>query len=231
MPKVKGFVLINKNKTKKLQHSITDRRKKSDDDDEESILPFFDDDKIYRQNNHIYYRDDVTTESISKLIKLIDEANDEFQDLEMKTKNVTITPDPLYIHITSHGGSLLAGFMGADAIENSKIPVHTIVDGYAMSAATFLSLAGEFKYMTRNSYMLIHQLSSQLWGTFDQTVNDHENNVELMNRIKQLYEEKTEGKLKGKSLDNILKHDRYWNFDTCFKYGLVDEVYEPNKKR
>jgi ATP-dependent protease ClpP protease subunit len=213
---------------------ITNTVKSNDSDDdsepEEQINPLSllqsQDTKIYRSGNHIYFRTDITIESVSKLCKLIDEANNEFQLLQSSIKNAMLTPRPLYLHITSYGGLIFAGLMGADAIENSLIPIYTIVEGAVMSSGTLMSIVGKKRFMTKNAYMLVHQLTNTANGTFAQLSDNQLNNEELMKRLKKLYDEKTGGKLKGKRLDNILNHDIYMSFDLCAEHGLVDELYE-----
>ena len=43
-----------------------------------------------------------------------------------------------------------------------------------------------------------------------------------MERIKQIYREHT--KIPTKKLNEVLKHDLWWDAETCLKYGLVDEI-------
>ena len=190
------------------------------------LFPTQDNSKIYRSGNHIYFRDNITLDSISKLCKLIEEANNEFHLLQSTIKHALLIPKPLYLHITSYGGSILAGLMAADTIENSLVPIYTVAEGYVMSSGTFLSLAGKKRFMTKNAYILIHQLSSAVSGTIEHLADDQTNNEELMKRMKKIYDEKTGGKLKGKKLENILKHDIYMGFNVCLELGLVDGLYE-----
>ena len=75
--------------------------------------------------------------------------------------------------------------------------------------------------------MLIHQLSSGSWGKMDELEDEMENLKELMRRIKLIYKNKT--KIDKKNLDEILKHDLWWDSKKCLKMGLVDKIVE-NKK-
>ena len=43
-----------------------------------------------------------------------------------------------------------------------------------------------------------------------------------MNKIKGIYEQYT--KIPKKQLDGILKHDLWWDAQTCLNYGLIDEI-------
>ena len=44
----------------------------------------------------------------------------------------------------------------------------------------------------------------------------------LMKRLREIYEERT--KIPSKKLNELLKHDLWWDAETCLKYGLVDEI-------
>ena len=72
--------------------------------------------------------------------------------------------------------------------------------------------------------MIIHQLSGEASGTYDQLDDDHENNKYLDECIKKLYITHTNGKLNNKILDKVLKHSLMWDASKCLKYGLVDEI-------
>ena len=88
-------------------------------------------------------------------------------------------PPTLKIFINSGGGSVVSGISSMDTILRTKVPVHTYVDGLAASAATFLSVVGNYRFMSRNSYMLIHQLSSSFWGTYA-NFEDEKQKIDLM---------------------------------------------------
>lgn len=206
----------------------------NDNDDDDNPLPFNplellkpQHDMIKRVGNHIYFRSIIDFESINKMGSLIQEAVDEYELLASTLRNVTVIPRPIYLHITSEGGNLLASMLGIDMIENSKIPVYTVVEGKAVSAGSLLSVSGKKRLMTPNSYILIHQLSSMEGGNFEQLMDSSKNNQEFMKRIKDIYLKST--KLTSKQLDEVLKHDIYWNFNKSLKAGLVDDVYKPDQ--
>jgi ATP-dependent protease ClpP protease subunit len=195
-------------------------------------------DKVYRRENHIYFNTDVSNTSINKLGELISEVEEEFEtvknDLLTTNKNLVnienITPKPIYLHITSYGGSLFAGFRGIDIIRNSKIPIHTIVEGYAMSAASQMAVAGHKRYMTKNSYVLIHQLRSyNESGTFEELKDHFTNNKSLMKKIIDIYYEYTNKKITKKNIEVALRRDLYWSYDYCLEHGFVDGLYQGDK--
>lgn len=179
--------------------------------------------KIDCIGNHIWFNDDVTNNSISQLLKIISARNFIFEQKRREMFYCTLTPEPLYLHINSCGGDLQEGMAAVDAIQNSKIPIYTIIEGEAASAATFLSVAGKKRFITENSVLLIHQLSSGAWGTMEELEDEHKNNKFFMEKIYSLYSKYT--KISEKKLKKILKHDLWWNADKAIKYGFVDAIY------
>jgi ATP-dependent protease ClpP protease subunit len=133
-----------------------------------------------------------------------------------------IDPPAIKVLINSGGGSITAGISSMDTILRTKVPVHTYVDGFAASAATFLSVVGEKRFMSRNSYMLIHQLSTTFWGKYTEFEDEKQNLDLMMETIKRVYKEYT--KVPEDTLDEILKHDLMWDAETCKSLGLVDVI-------
>ena len=131
-------------------------------------------------------------------------------------------PESIRLHINSYGGSVFAGLAAVDYILTSKVPVETIVEGCAASAATLMSVVGSKRYMHRNSCMLVHQLSGHMWGKYQEMEDDMENSKMLMNKIKDLYKKHT--KIPKNKLDEILKRDIWWDAKQCLEYGLIDEI-------
>ena len=70
--------------------------------------------------------------------------------------------------------------------------------------------------------MLIHQLISGIYGKYNELEDDMENNKHLMATIKSIYKEYTT--IPMKKLDEILKHDLWFDSETCLGDGLVDEI-------
>lgn len=177
------------------------------------------DDSVEVAQNKIFFYADVSRAEILKLNKHLD-------SLEKKvlTNSILLDTDPsnIYLHINSFGGSLFAGLAGVDYIKKCKVPVHTTIDGCAASAATLMSVVGSHRQMHRHSFMLIHQLTTMMWGRYEDLKDDMKNNELLMKTIKNIYIEHT--KIPKRQLNKILKHDLWWDSETCLKYGLVDEI-------
>ena len=129
---------------------------------------------------------------------------------------------PIHLHIQSFGGSLFHTLYLVDLIKNLETPVYTYIDGFAASAATLISISGKRRFMSKNSLMLIHQLSSGSAGKYSELKDESENLDVLMDFIITHYLEQT--KLSRVELMSLLKRDLWLNSSSCLHYGLVDEI-------
>ena len=172
--------------------------------------------------NRIYFYSEVTRTKILELNRSIVKLGNQF-----KTSSDLLGNDPAHIklHINSYGGSVFAGFSAVDYIRNSKVPVTSIIDGCAASAATIMSVVAQERLMHENSFMLIHQLSSMMWGKYAALKDDMINNDLLMAKIKGIYENHT--KIPKKELDKLLSHDLWWDAKKCLRYGMIDGIITP----
>ncbi len=169
--------------------------------------------------NKIYFYAGVNRDSAVELNKKIGELQSKSFSL---ANNLDIEPPGMHLYINSGGGSITAGISSMDTILRAKVPVYTYVDGFAASAATFLSIVGTKRFMSRHSYMLIHQLSSNFWGKYSEFQDEKQNLDLMMGTIKNVYKKYT--KVPMKKINEILKHDLLWDAETCLTYGLIDEI-------
>ena len=172
--------------------------------------------------NRVYFYAHVTESSVLDLNKVLRSLDTEMQCLAVRF-GLKSSPFHIKLHIHSGGGDLFSGLAAVDTIRSLKTDVHTYIDGSAASAATLMSLAGDKRFIHKNSLMLIHQLSAMMVeGTHEQFKDEFENQQRLMDRIKTLYREKAN--MSDEVLEELLKHDLWLDADKCLEYGLVDEV-------
>ena len=177
-------------------------------------------DTVEGDDNIIYFYASVTQKENFKLNQQISSIGRQMEMVAVKLgMNI---PPPIHLRINSYGGSVFAAFSSIDYIMKSKTPIYTYVDGCAASAGTIMSVCGAKRFIGENAYMLVHQLSSGSWGKFAELQDDMKNNENLMKRIKEIYEAKT--KIPKGKMDELLKHDLWWDAKTCLRYGLVDEI-------
>jgi ATP-dependent Clp endopeptidase proteolytic subunit ClpP len=170
-------------------------------------------------NNRIYFYSDVATKNVLGLNKALRELGAEIQH---SSAILECASADIFLHINSHGGDLFAGLAAMDEIRKSKVPVISIIDGCAASAATLMSIAANKRLINKHAYMLIHQLSSGMWGKYKEMKDEMENVDNMMKTIRDVYLEYT--KIPKKKLNEILDHDLWLDAETCLKYGLVDEI-------
>ncbi len=175
--------------------------------------------QVHTSNNRVYFYSEVTRPECLALNKNLQTLADSMTNT---ANNYGISPPPIKLHINSYGGSVFAGLSSVDYISSSNVPVHTIVEGCAASAATMMSVVAEKRYMRKSAFMLIHQLSSGMWGKYEELKDDMKNCEALMESIKTIYAD--HATIPKKKLDEILKHDLWFDADTCLEYGLVDEL-------
>ena len=175
----------------------------------------------YTMNNHIYFNDDITMESVTVLNRAIRELQNDLLVLSIKND---IEPPPIKLHLTTYGGLVYAAFSVIACVKSSKIPVHTIIDGYAASAGTLISVCGARRYIHRHSSMMIHELSAGMWGRMSVMEEKMEDLKKMMQKLKEIYT--THTKLTNKKLDKILTKDSDWYAEECLANGLVDEIIE-----
>ena len=175
-------------------------------------------------DNRIYFYSEVDRETVLDLNKTL-RIRHNSSVTEQKTMGVE-NPVPIYLYIQSYGGSIFSGLSAMDEVLSvrQQVPVYTIVDGCCASAATFISIVGTKRYMKPNAMMLIHQLTSSMWGKYLEFQDEMKNLDMMMEKIRAIYG--TYSKVPLGKLDGILKHDLWFDLKTCLRYGLVDEVYK-----
>jgi len=177
---------------------------------------------LYSEFNHIYFNNDITTDSAFEL-------NKELRAVETKIKALSVSlgikTEPIYLHLTTDGGLIYSALSIIDCIKNLSLPVYTVIDGFVASAGTLISLAGEKRFMNKNAYMLIHELRGGMWGKMSEVDEEYSNLKKLMKHISRIYTQKTS--IDKNEIETILKKDVIWNLRDCIKNGLVDEVYSP----
>lgn len=171
-------------------------------------------------DNHIYLYQGITPRSVMEMgiaIKTISQ-----QIINIVTDLDLQSAPAIHLHINSGGGCAFSGLAGASHILDSTIPVFTYVEGSAASAATIMSCVGAKRHITEHSFMLIHQISTGVWGTYENLVDEKESMDSLMEMLESIYLKHTN--IKKKQLKQLLKRDLWMNPDKCLELGLVDEI-------
>lgn len=83
--------------------------------------------------------------------------NDELTELESIKK-------PVDVMLASYGGDVHAALAFVARMRLSPCDVHITVYGYAASAATLILAAGDWRRMTKESWVMVHEDSGRLKG-------------------------------------------------------------------
>lgn len=178
-----------------------------------------------------YLYSDIRQKNMLKLNKYLKSYQKKYDLFIEESKNLIANcePKPITIYINSDGGYLHSALPIVDIITKSKIPIVTIIEGMAASAATLISCSGHKRYITKNSFMLIHELRAGCWGKYSEIEDEYESCKKVMKRVKNLYLEsiKDESKKKKfkKIVSKLLKRDLVLSAKECLEYGLVDEIF------
>jgi len=167
---------------------------------------------VWTHKNQVYFYSEVTRESVLHLIRALLKLRDE--------DNVK----RIYLFIHSDGGDLHAGLGAMDHIQNLGVEVRTVMDGFVASAATLIFLAGTRRYVMPNANLLIHQLSTEFWGKFQDLQDEMANSKSLMDTIKSIYTKHTN--IPRKDIKSLLKREMYLSAERCMELGIAEKPYK-----
>lgn len=179
--------------------------------------------RCFCRGNHIYFYAGVSKDSVYRMQEHLLKINSEFKALQQKNPTTYMTPKPIILHINSFGGGVFAAFAAIDFIEQSEIPVYTVIEGATASAGTLMSIVGKKRFIRPHASMLIHQLSSWFGGKMTEIDDDYKNLRQMHESIRDLYIKHT--RITGDDLEELLKHDLWWKSDKCLEVGLVDDLW------
>jgi len=172
------------------------------------------------ENRIIYLNEDIDNLTIQNIVPLIHKIN-----VEDKDKDISQV-EPLKIFVTSYGGSAYDGWKIVSAIENSRTPIYTICESYAMSMALPIFLAGKRRYMGKYATLLYHELRGGIQGTREEVKRlDKE-----YDRLQKMYDNyiMQHSTITQDILDSHQEkiNDWYIDFEEAKKYELFTHVYE-----
>ena len=169
--------------------------------------------------NEILFYGDVDRENTLEFVE-------KFKKLEielLKKMEELVGYEPMIrVHIMSEGGDIFSGLNMMNVLEKSRVKVVTIAQGACCSAATFLLLGGSERRMGRNAYLLIHQISTEFWGNFQDLKTEMKSSEKFMKMLKKMYLSKTN--IPEKKFKRLMKKDVYLTPEKCIKYGIVSAL-------
>lgn len=162
---------------------------------------------------------------IIKLSKTIDsEESEKIIDQLLKLDTMKSNKD-ITFYINSPGGSVSDGMAIYDAMQMVKSDIKTICIGRCSSMAAVLLSGGTKgkRFITPNSEIMIHEVSSFNMGKIGELKINYEHSNTLNERIIRLLANNTGKTIKQVRHDIELK-DRWFTAEEALKYGLVDKI-------
>jgi len=137
----------------------------------------------------------------------------------------------IILYVNSPGGSVMDGLALIDVMNHIKPDISTVCIGMAASMGAMVLNAGAKgkRYAMPNSEVMIHQP----WGGFQGQVSDIEITTRQFIKHKKLLI-KMISETTGKKISEVEKdmdRDNYMSAEEAKKYGLIDKVINPKKKK
>jgi ATP-dependent Clp endopeptidase proteolytic subunit ClpP len=129
----------------------------------------------------------------------------------------------IVIFIKSDGGDLYSGLCALDHMLISPAYVTTVADGLCASAASIMLFGGRKRFMMENAHILIHQISSEFSGKYEEFKTEKKHLTRLMGRMREIYRRKT--RIPDDRLEKYMKKDTILSSEKCIRYGIVEGVY------
>jgi ATP-dependent Clp protease protease subunit len=129
------------------------------------------------------------------------------------------------LYINSPGGAVTAAMAMYDTMQFIKVPVGTLCMGMAMSAGSFLLMAGApgARICLPNASIMLHQPSGGFQGKVTDIMLHAEESLRLKRRMNVLY-----AKHCGRTIEEVeaaLERDNFLSPEQAKNWGLVDHVY------
>lgn len=164
-------------------------------------------------NRIIRLNKEVTAEEADKIVEQL-----------LKLDALKSKKDILF-YINSPGGAVSSGMAIYDAMQMIKSDVKTICLGRCSSMAAILLSGGTKgkRYITPNSEVMIHEVSTFNCGKIGDVKISYEHSNALNERIIKILADNT-----GKDIEQIRQDiqpkDKWFNAEEALEYGLVDKI-------
>jgi len=109
-----------------------------------------------------------------------------------------------------------------DHLKSHPARITTVADGLCASSATLMLFGGDKRIMMPNARILIHQVTSEFSGKFEELKAEKRNLNSIMKQIRNIYSEKSS--IPEEKLDKYMEKDIFLSSSTCLKYGIIHEI-------
>jgi len=181
---------------------------------------------------HLYFYDIVNEESVQKLRQeILEAARGKVVSVTISAdgskQDVRLTPRPIVIHVHSPGGYLLSGNWLYSLFNQVHVPICTVIDSEAASAATFLTVSSPYRVITEYGRMLLHDYSGGYSGKRENMLAEHHALERQFQGVKAMYLRCTD--YERDELDQLMRRDVWLDAETCTKKGVCDRIIRPDR--
>ena len=172
--------------------------------------------------------DIVDAVSVSQIVNEINKINEEDHQTERELAyQYDITNykrKPIYLDISTPGGSVYDGLVLVSVIEQSKTPIITRIQGYAFSFGLTLLLAGHERHVSRHASLMYHQILTEISGPLKGIEESLAISKEMQERLENYVIEKT--KFTKERLNKIYrqKKDVYIYAEEALELGIATKI-------
>jgi len=178
------------------------------------------------KNRILHLAKQVDQDSVNAIIKeILDITQDDNQLMKLaKVSDLIYAPKPIQLYIDSYGGEAYSAMGLVSVIDRSKIPIHTIVVGCAMSAAFWISISGHKRFCYPQSTFMYHQVSTGFHGKVKDTQDDLVETVRIQKIMEDYVLKKTEITQDQLRRCYDAKKDWYIDSEEALKLKIIEEI-------
>jgi len=136
-------------------------------------------------------------------------------------------PKAITIHVNSQGGSVIEGIAIAGMIERHPAKVTALIEGGALSIASYIVMKADRVVMSNDAWLMIHNPMTAMQGDSVEFKKAADMMDRMASQLVDAYERRT-----GIDRDKIheMMNDETWmTADEAIALGFVDEKTEPSK--
>lgn len=181
--------------------------------------------KVSDQETELYIYGDIREKDFFEMLFGVDTEITNTRTLREALEKVD-TPN-LTVRINSYGGQVDQGLAIYSLLEDCKLHVKTIVDGFACSAASVIFMAGKERIVPENGLLMIHNA----WAKAQGDSNDMRKMAEDLEKITQpsinIYTKKT--KLSEEEIKQKMDEETWITSQEAYEWGFSTTQTRDNK--
>jgi len=166
---------------------------------------------ILHDNRCLFLVDEIDTFSATKLIK------------EMIALSFEDDKKDIFLIINSQGGSVVDAFAIIDTMQYIKCKVHTVINGMACSAAGYISVSGERRYISVNSYWMAHDMTIRQDDYISKVKDGHRWLCDLDTKSQKILRDNT--KLTKDKILKIKTGELWLDAKQAMALGIADKIW------